>query len=91
MKLTVQRRLEALELRARQKNLDAYPPGYAKDRLLERLAQMRSRMPPEQLLAYECEGESEKRQRVQELLLRLRAGDDLEQFIGSFPIERTQK
>jgi hypothetical protein len=76
MKMTVQRRLEALELRARQKNLDAYPPGYAKDRLLERLAQIRSRMPPEQLLAYQCEGEAEKRQRVEDILARLRAWRD---------------
>jgi hypothetical protein len=71
MKRTVQHRLEALESRARQKSLEALPAGDAHQRLLERLAQIRSRMPPEQLLAYECESEDEKRQRVEEIKARL--------------------
>jgi hypothetical protein len=70
MKLTVQRRLEALELRARQKNLDAFPPGYWKKRLMERIEQIRSRIPAEELRGYESEANTEQRQRDREEIWR---------------------
>jgi hypothetical protein len=73
MKMTVQRRLKTLGLRARQKNLDELPPGYWTQRLLERLAQIRSRIPPEQLLAYRSKANAEQRQRdMEEIRAHLR-------------------
>jgi hypothetical protein len=72
----LQHRLQKLELRVREEKLSSEPPGYALKRLMERLDQIRSRMPPEQLLAYQCEGEAEKRQRVEDILARLRAWRD---------------
>ncbi len=55
MKSSVQRRLQQLELRAREKSVDAYPPGYWHGVLLQKINQIRSRIPPEQLLYYQSE------------------------------------
>lgn len=63
MKSSVQRRLQQLELRAREEKLDEYPPDYWKKRLMERIEQIRSRIPPEDLLAYQSEANAEQRQR----------------------------
>jgi len=53
MKPTVYRRLQQLELRAREERLDAYPPGYWHGMLVQKINQIRSRIPPEQLLYYQ--------------------------------------
>ena len=66
MKSTVQRRLQQLELRAREERLDAYPPGYWHGVLLQKINQIRSRIPPEQLLYYQSpEGREAMRAELQ--------------------------
>jgi hypothetical protein len=70
----LQHRLQKLELRVREEKLSSEPPGYALKRLMERLDQIRSRIPPEQLLAYQSEANAEQRQRdMEEIRARLRA------------------
>ena len=70
----LQRRLHQLELRARGEMINAHPPGDAIKRLMERIAQIRSRIPPEDLLAYHSEANAEQRQRnLEEIRARLRA------------------
>jgi hypothetical protein len=71
LKSSLQRRLQKLELR--EEKFDEYPPGFWKDRLMERLAQIHSRIPPEELLAYQSEANAEQCQRdVEEIRRRLR-------------------
>ena len=53
MKSTLHRRLQQLELRAREESGDAYPPGYWRGILIQKINQIRSRIPPEQLLYYQ--------------------------------------
>ena len=73
----LQRRLQKLELRVREEKVSSDPPGYAVKRLMERIAQIRSRIPPEDLLAYHSEANAEQRQRDrEEILARLRAWRD---------------
>ena len=73
-KSALHRRLQTLELRAREVKLAGYPPGYWHERLMQKLDQIRSRIPPEQRLAYESEANAEQRERdVEEIQARLRA------------------
>jgi hypothetical protein len=53
MRATLHRRLQQLELRAQEGKLDAYPPGYWHGMLVQKVNQIRSRIPPEQLLYYQ--------------------------------------
>ena len=77
MKSSVQRRLQQLELRAREGKLDEYPPDYWKKRLIEKIEQIRSRIPVEELRAYESESNREQRQRDrEEIWARLSAWRD---------------
>ena len=66
--------LRKLELRVREEKVSSDPPGYAVKRLMERIEQIRSRIRPEDLLAYQSEANAEQRQRnVEEIRARLRA------------------
>ena len=46
MKSSVQRRLQQLELRAREVKVNVPVPGFAVKRLMDRIEQIRSRLPP---------------------------------------------
>jgi hypothetical protein len=73
----LQHRLQKLELRVREEKLSSEPPGYALKRLMERLDQIRSRIPAEELRAYESEANAEQRERDrEEIWARLRAWRD---------------
>ena len=73
----LQRRLQQLELRAREEKLDERPPGYWTGILMHRLAQIRSRIAPEELLAYQSEANAEQRKgNVEEIRARLRVRVD---------------
>ena len=73
----LQRRLQQLELWAREEKLDERPPGYWTGILMHRLAQIRSRIAPEELLAYQSDANADQRQRdVEEIGARLRAWQD---------------
>ena len=76
-KPSLQRRLQQLEVRAREVKVNAPAPGFALKRLMERLDQIRSRIPAEELRAYESEANAEQRERDRkEIWARLQAWRD---------------